>query len=112
MIYWLRCNGTSDPHSEIGAFATECVRKTPCRVMIVRKSHTEPFDEIVAFIDFSDLSPQVIDQVICVSRQDSVALHLIHVFASPWDELHYMSPTTSVFAGLSRTMQKKPPRRS
>ena len=39
-----------------GTLATKCLRKAPCKVMLVKASHARPFRRIVAGVDFSDTS--------------------------------------------------------
>ena len=94
-LLMLGSNGTSNPLRGLGDLATRCIRKAACRVMIVRESHAKPFTGVVACVDFSSASPQVVEQAIRVARQDQAKLHVIHMFSPPWDVLHYKSPTST-----------------
>jgi len=91
----LGSNGMSDPRRGLGELAAQCVRKAPCRVMVVRKSQVEPFSDVLACVDFSDSSAGVVEQAIRVAGQDQARLHLAHMFMPPWDVLHYKSPTAA-----------------
>ena len=91
----LGSNGMSDPRRGLGELATQCVRKAPCRVMVVRKSQVEPFSDVLAYVDFSDSSAKVVEQAIRVAGQDKARLHLAHMFMPPWNILHYKSPTAA-----------------
>ena len=94
-LLMLGSNGMNKPVGGLGDLATKCVRKAECRVMIVRESHAKPFTGIVACVDFSSTSPQVVEQAIRVARQDKAKLHVVHAFSPPWDVLHYKSPTAA-----------------
>ena len=91
----LGSNGMSDPRRGLGEVAAQCVRKAPCRVMVVRKSQVEPFSDVLACVDFSDSSDRVVEQAIRVAGQDQARLHLAHMFMPPWNILHYKSPTAA-----------------
>ena len=91
----LGSNGTSDPQRGVGELAIRCVRKAPCRVLIVRQAHAEPFKGVVACAKFSNVTDPVIAQSIQVARQDRAKLHIVHVYWPPWNTLHYKSPTSS-----------------
>ena len=88
-------NGTSKPQRGLGELARKCARKAPCRVLIVRETHADPFKLVVACVDFSSVSAQVVQQAIRVAQQDKAALHVVHMFTPPWTVLHYRSPTSS-----------------
>ena len=94
-LLMLGSNGASDPRQGIGDLATKCVRKAPCRVMIVREAHAKPFTGVVACVNFAEESSQVVQQAIRVAQQDNAKLHVVHMFAPPWDVLHYRSPTAA-----------------
>jgi len=91
----LGSNGTSDPQRGVGELAIRCVRKAPCRVLIVREANADPFKGVVACAKFSTVTDQVIAQSIQVARQDQAKLHIVHVYWPPWNTLHYKSPTSS-----------------
>ena len=94
-LLMLGSNGMSDPRRGLGELAAQCVRKAPCRVMVVRKSQVEPFSDVLACVDFSDSSAGVVEQAIRVAKQDQATLHLAHMFMPPWNILHYKSPTAA-----------------
>jgi len=94
-LLMLGSNGTSNPLRGIGDLATKCVRKAACRVMIVREAHAKPFAGVIAWVDFSKSSHQVVEQAIRVAQRDKAQLHVIHAFSPPWNVLHYKSPTSS-----------------
>lgn len=88
-------NGSSTPQRGLGELARKCARKAPCRVLIVRETHPDPFKGVVACVDFSPVSAQVVRQAIRVAQQDKATLHIVHMFTPPWTVLHYRSPTSS-----------------
>ena len=68
-----------------GILATKCLRKAPCKVMLVKESHARPFRRIVACVDFSDTSRQAVAQALRVASQDRAEVHFLHVFQPPWE---------------------------
>lgn len=90
----LGSNSSSQPEQGAGALATNCVRKAPTKVMLVRKRHTAAFTRVVACVDFSETSRLAVEQAIRVAKQDGARLDIVHVYAPPWQALHYMRPTT------------------
>lgn len=94
-LLMLGSNGSSDPRRGLGELATACVRKAPCRVMVVRPSHNRPFKKVLACIDFTLASEQVVEQGIRIARQDNSKLYVAHMFNPPWTAVHYRSPTSA-----------------
>ncbi len=92
-LLMLGSNGSSDSRHGLGILATACVRKAPCRVMIVRPTHDQPFKMVLACVDLCVAAHQVIEQSIRVARQDDAKLYIAHVFNPPWQAVHYRSPT-------------------
>ncbi|HVR72697.1 MAG TPA: universal stress protein [Planctomycetota bacterium] len=86
-------NGASDPSQGPGTLATKCVRKAVCNVLLVRGTHSTPFQRIVACVDFSDTSKRAMEEAIRAAAQDGSRLDVLHVFAPPWQVLHYRAPT-------------------
>lgn len=68
-----------------GVLATKCLRKAPCKVMLVKERHARPFRRIVAGVDFSDTSREVVVQSLRLASQDRAEVHFLHVFQPSWD---------------------------
>ena len=68
-----------------GTLATKCLRKAPCKVMLVKASHARPFRRIVAGVDFSDTSREAVIQALRIAAQDQAEVHFLHIFQSPWE---------------------------
>ncbi len=77
----------------VGSEASKCVRKVPTRVMLVSEDSAGPFNNVLACVDFSDTSKEVLRNAARVARRDQSTLHVIHVFHGPWHDLHYRAPT-------------------
>lgn len=86
-------SGSSDPRGDLGALASKCVRHARCRVMLVRRNHTETYSRIVVGVDFSSTSEQAMREAVEFARHDQAELDVIHAFAPPWNRLHYRSAT-------------------
>ncbi|MBI5686644.1 MAG: universal stress protein [Verrucomicrobia bacterium] len=67
-----------------GNLATKCLRKAPCKVMLVRPGHARPFRRIVACVDFSETSREAVVQALRVASQDQAEVHFLHVFTGSW----------------------------
>lgn len=66
-----------------GVFAGRCIRKAPVPVMLVRRHQNDPFERIVACIDFSSTSRLAAEHALTVAAQDCRKLELLHVYLSP-----------------------------
>ncbi len=78
-------HGEFDSRRGLGSIAASCVQNAPARVLIVREGQSAPFRSVVACIDFSDISRTALEQAIRVAAQDSAELHILHVYADPWN---------------------------
>lgn len=67
-----------------GTLATKCLRKTATKVLLVKQTHPRPFRRIVACVDFSEISKEVVKQALRVAGQDHSELHFLHVFQAEW----------------------------
>lgn len=66
-----------------GVFASRCIRKAPVPVLLVRKHQRDPFNRIVACVDFSKTSRRAIEHALAVAEQGTGKLELLHVYLSP-----------------------------
>ncbi len=85
----LGVHGTSPADKGAGILATQCVRKAPCRVLLVRDKHSGPFKNVIACVDFSQTSRDALDAAVRVASQDNASLHVINVFQPPWKRLRF-----------------------
>ena len=68
-----------------GTLATKCLRKAGTKVMLVNATHAQPFRRIVACVDFSETSREVVAQAWRVAGRDRAEVHLLHVFQPEWN---------------------------
>ena len=68
-----------------GTLATKCLRKTATKVLLVKQTHPRPFQRIVACVDFSETSKEVVKHALRVAGQDHSELHFLHVFQAEWN---------------------------
>jgi nucleotide-binding universal stress UspA family protein len=68
-----------------GTLATKCLRKSATKVLLVKQTHPRPFRRIVACVDFSETSNEVVKQALGVAGQDQAELHFLHVFQAEWN---------------------------
>ncbi len=67
-----------------GTLATKCLRKAGSKVMLVNASHAQPFRRIVACVDLSEISGEVVAQAWRVAGRDGAEVQLLHVFQPNW----------------------------
>ena len=67
-----------------GTLATKCLRKAGTKVMLVKGSHAHPFRRIVACVDFSQTSREVVAHAWRVASRDRAEVHFLHVFQPEW----------------------------
>ncbi len=77
----------------IGVWASKLIRTSPIRVLAVHARQKKDFRHVVACVDFSKTSHEVVQQAINVAQIEKSHLSIIHVFQPPWDRLRYMAPT-------------------
>ncbi len=88
--------GERRPDVGFGTVATACVRKSMTDVLLVRDTLAAPFKVIVAAVDFSDTSARALARAAWVAAQDGAELHVLHVFAAPWQGVAYSDVDPSV----------------
>ncbi|MCC6428950.1 MAG: universal stress protein [Phycisphaerales bacterium] len=74
----------ADGHTRLGSTASGCVQRAATKVLAVRRGRAAAFRAVVACIDFSDTSRLALDQAIRIAAQDGATLHILHVYADPW----------------------------
>lgn len=67
-----------------GTLATKCLRKASTKVMLVKSNQAVAFHRIVACVDFSDASREVVAQAWHLAGRDRAEVHLLHVFQPEW----------------------------
>ena len=85
-----------------GTVATACVRKSMADVLLVRDTQAGAFKTIVAAVDFSENSLRALERAAFFAARDGAELHVLHVFAAPWQQLHYRAPTQLVKPHLQK----------
>ncbi len=71
-----------------GVLATRCVRKSPSKVLLVRRAQDHKFHNIVAAVDYSPTSRLALHEAARMVRQDGGQLHIVNVHSPPWK--HFM----------------------
>jgi nucleotide-binding universal stress UspA family protein len=72
------CN-SSGGHHFTGPIATNCFRKAPVPVLLVRATHDDPYHSILAAIDFSTTSLKAAEMAAEIAFENQSHLHLVHV---------------------------------
>jgi nucleotide-binding universal stress UspA family protein len=70
-----------------GVLATQCVRRAPTRVLLVRDGQRGPYKSVVACVDFSETSRDALSAAVRVAAQDGASLTVLHVYSAPWRKL-------------------------
>lgn len=85
----LGLRGDSTAHQNAGNLALKCLRKAPTKVMLVHENHAGPFRDVVACVDFSPSSREVIEQALRVGEQDQSCVHFVHVHSDAWRQFGF-----------------------
>ncbi len=80
--------GTANEAAGAGLQATRLVRSAPCNVLLVDDRHVGPFKRIIAGIDFSPTSREVVEQALKIACQDDCEVMFVHIYVAPWKDLH------------------------
>lgn len=89
----LGAQGANTHRPEVGTLALRVLRKSPVNVLLTDGSHTSAFQKIVACVDFSPNSIQVVKQARQLATQDGSHVDFLHVYHGPWHRLHYRMPS-------------------
>ncbi len=89
----LGVRGESHSRGGLGTVAGSCVRTFAGRVLLVNQSKRPfPLKKVVACLDFSDATRQVIDEAVSIAAMCGAEVEFVHVFRAPWLQLHYRAP--------------------
>ncbi|MEO0512024.1 MAG: universal stress protein [Planctomycetota bacterium] len=72
-----------------GTHAGRCVRRGPMRVLLVPPKHEGPYRRIVACVDFSGRTKEVVDHAAGLARQDDARVTSIHCYELPWERASF-----------------------
>lgn len=72
--------GNSGRGWRAGVLATNCVRRAPVDVLLVRGFQDTRFNKILVCVDFSETAKRAIEQGIMIARQDRAAVEFLFVF--------------------------------
>lgn len=75
--------GSAHPHG-IGFFAAKCVRHAQIPVLLTRQRHETPFKRIVACVDFSETSDDLLQLAARIARDEGAELQVVHAVSPPW----------------------------
>lgn len=67
-----------------GSVSGKLARKSPSRVLLVRADHPHAFRKIVACIDYSETSREVVAAARRIALKDSASVDFLHVWQEPW----------------------------
>lgn len=76
--------GSGETPTGAGSLACKLARNASHKVLLVRANHPQAFKKIVACIDFSSTSREVLVQARRIALQDGAAVDFLHVWQEPW----------------------------
>lgn len=91
--------GNSGRGWRTGVLATNCVRRAPVDVLLVRGFQDKRFNKILVCVDFSETSKRAIEQGIMLALQDRAAVEFLFVF----------QPVNEMTGDLAAFVQIMPP---
>ena len=74
---------TQEPHG-VGYFAARCARHSKIPVLLTRSRHEQPFRSVVACIDFSESTSEVLALAAETAAAEKAELHVVHAVTPPW----------------------------
>ncbi|MGK0187183.1 MAG: nucleotide-binding universal stress UspA family protein [Verrucomicrobiales bacterium] len=80
----LGSRGTNAGDHEVGFFAAKCVRHASVPVLLNRRLHGDPFNRVVAFVDYSEATNEVIETAAKIALDEDAKLHIVHAVCPPW----------------------------
>lgn len=83
----LGAHGTSAADKGPGIVAGSCVRRSPCDVLLVHDTQTQPFKTILACVDFSDTSKLAVERAMTLAAIENAALHVVYAYSPPWERI-------------------------
>lgn len=84
----LGSKGTSHPKANFGDVARKCLHRIQQKILLVSNGNSLPIANVVACIDFSPQSNQIMQQAIHIALQNMASLNIIHVHSAPWRHLY------------------------
>ncbi|MDZ4403585.1 universal stress protein [Prosthecobacter sp.] len=91
-----------------GSVSSKLARKSAAHVLLVRADQSQPFQKIVACVDFSEHAQRVLALTRELALQDHASVDFLHVWADPGSMLPVMGPFGE--SGLSMTNATLAPR--
>lgn len=80
--------GAGGPGRGAGTFATWCLRRAPCSVLLVDPDRAPgPYRSIVVATDLSPAGSLALPEAVEIAIRDRAALAVLHVFQGPWLQL-------------------------
>ncbi|MBN8420460.1 MAG: universal stress protein [Verrucomicrobia bacterium] len=84
--------GAGEMSAGAGSISSKLARKVQTPVLLVRTNHPQPFQRIVACIDFSESSRAVVEEACDMARMDGATVDFLHVWQEPWAAMAYPTP--------------------
>lgn len=75
--------GAGEHPAGAGSVSTKLARKSPVNVLLVRASHPQPFQKLLACVDFSEHSLRVASAAREIALQDGAVVDFVNVWADP-----------------------------
>jgi universal stress protein E len=88
--------GTGNTPAGAGSVSAKLARKSPSRVLLVRSGHNHAFRKVVACVDYSETSREVVAAARRIALKDSASIDFLHV----WQEPLIASPYSDTLVGI------------
>lgn len=99
--------GSGENAAGAGSVSGKLARKSSVDVLLVRADQSQPFQKIVACVDFSEHSHRVVALAREIAVQDSASVDFLHVWKDPGSMLSVIGPFGE--SGLSMANVSVPP---
>jgi universal stress protein E len=91
----LGVKGVSNVGTEMGSFSISCIRKAPCKVLIIDSAKKNIYNTVLACVDFSAGTDQILGQALKVCKTYNANLKVLHTYFPPWKHLSFRTPSVS-----------------
>lgn len=82
----LGSRGTESDAHEVGFFAAKCVRHAKVPVLLARTGHPAKYKRVVACVDFSESTPEIVETALGIAVDEEAELEVIHAVRPPWEK--------------------------
>jgi nucleotide-binding universal stress UspA family protein len=98
---------TGESDKRLGTVGGRCVRKAPCDVMLVPAGSEGAFAHITACVDFSDLSPAVLEAASSIAKLDKGSITALYAHEKVDESIFVKGPSQDLVDKLPAVLEDR-----